>query len=76
MNNAKWTAQELLDSFNKECNQYDMNELYKALIVYCNGGTEITDLANETLDYYFENDNICSILNNDLIDYYQENEKN
>jgi hypothetical protein len=73
MKNTKWTAQELLDSFNRECNQDEMNELYKALVAYSVGATEIDDtLLDKTIEYYFDNDNITSIINEDILDFYEK----
>ena len=40
--NLKFTANELLDSFNREFNQDEMNETYKALIAYSLNINEIT----------------------------------
>ena len=73
MKNLKWTANELLDSFNRECNQGEMNELYKALIAYSCGMTEITTQVDKVLDDviendYFENDNVSGIINEEVIE--------
>ena len=50
MKNIKWTANELLDSLNRECNQEEINELYKALIAYGAGLEEINEEADKILD--------------------------
>jgi len=70
---VKWTAQELLDTFNKETNLEELNELYKALIAYNLGCTTIEeDKLNEVLEYYYSQDFIYSIINQDVIDYANE----
>ena len=60
----KFTANELLDSFNREFNQDEMNEIYKALIAYSLNLQEITPETDakldEVIDYYFDNDAIVS----------------
>ena len=67
MKNTKWTANELLDSLNRECNQEEINELYKAMIAYSVGLTEIDEAVDEILDNiieedYFGNDYIRGIV--------------
>ena len=68
----KFTANELLDSFNREFNQDEMNEIYKALIAYSLNLQEITPEIDAKLDeiinYYFNNDTIVGIVNTDIID--------
>lgn len=70
--NLKFTANELFDSFNKEFNQDEMNEIYKALIAYSLNLQEMTPDINAKLDevinYYFDNDTIVGIVNTDIID--------
>ena len=70
--NLKFTANELFDSFNKDFNQDEMNEIYKALIAYSLNLQEITPEIDEKLDevinYYFDNDTIVGIVNTDIID--------
>ena len=70
--NLKFTANELFDSFNKDFNQDEMNEIYKALIAYSLNLQEITPEINAKLDevinYYFDNDTIVGIVNTDIID--------
>ena len=73
MKNTKWTANELLDSLNRECNQEEINELYKAMIAYSVGLTEIDEAVDEILDNiieedYFGNDYIRSIVNEDIME--------
>ena len=73
MKNIKWTANELLYSLNRECNQDEINELYKALIAYSFGLSEITEEIDAILDNiieedYFGDDNIYGIVNQDIID--------
>lgn len=69
----KFTANELLDSFNREFNPSEMYELYMALIAYNLGLKEITqnqylDLQN-VINYYIESDYISGIVNQDVMDY-------
>ena len=70
--NLKFTANELFDSFNKDFNQDEMNEIYKALIAYSLNLQEITPEIDAKLDeiinYYFNNDTIVGIVNIDIID--------
>lgn len=73
MKNTKWTANELLDSLNRECNQEEINELYKAMIAYSIGLTEINEAVDEILDDvieedYFGNDYIRGIVNEDIME--------
>lgn len=73
MKNTKWTANELLDSLNRECNQEEINELYKAMIAYSVGLTEIDEAVDEILDNiieedYFGNDYIRGIVNEDIME--------
>lgn len=71
----KFTANELLDSFNREFNQDEMNELYKALIAY-SLGIEINETndskLDEVIDYYFDTDYITCFVNSDLIKFAEE----
>ena len=48
--NLKFTANELFDSFNKDFNQDEMNEIYKALIAYSLNLQEITPEIDAKLD--------------------------
>ena len=70
--NLKFTANELFDSFNKDFNQDEMNEIYKALIAYSLNLQEITPeidaKLDEVINYYFNNDTIIGIVNTDIID--------
>ena len=70
--NLKFTANELFDSFNKDFNQDEMNEIYKALIAYSLNLQEITPeidaKLDEVINYYFNNDTIVGIVNTDIID--------
>ena len=73
MKNTKWTANELLDSLNRECNQEEINELYKAMIAYSIGLTEIDEAVDEILDNiieedYFGNNYIRGIVNEDIME--------
>ena len=73
MKNLKWTANELLDSFNRECNQGEMNELYKALIAYSCGMNEISEPVDDILDDviafdYFDIDAVTEILNEEVFE--------
>lgn len=72
----KFTANELLDSFNREFNQDEMNEIYKALIAYSLNLQEITPEADakldEVMEYYFDNDAIVSMVNIDIIEKADE----
>ena len=70
MKNTKITAQEILDTLNKEYSLADINELYKALIAYDFGLETISKENEETLDglieFYYENPKISSFINNEL----------
>ena len=70
--NLKFTANELLDSFNREFNQDEINETYKALIAYSLNINEITPeidaKLDEVIDYYFDNDAIVGMINTDIIE--------
>ena len=70
--NLTFTANELFDSFNKDFNQDEMNEIYKALIAYSLNLQEITPeidaKLDEVINYYFDNDTIVGIVNTDIID--------
>lgn len=72
----KFTANELLDSFNREFNQDEMNEIYKALIAYSLNLQEITPETDakldEVIDYYFDNDAIVGMVNIDIIEKADE----
>ena len=72
----KFKANDLLDSFNRELNQDEMNEIYKALIAYSLNLQEITPEADakldEVMEYYFDNDNIVSMVNIDIIEKADE----
>mgnify|MGYP003326595414 CR=1 FL=1 len=72
----KFNANDLLDSFNREMNQDEMNELYKALIAYNMGLATITDyddsLLEKVIDYYFENDNISGLIQEDIMQFADE----
>lgn len=73
MKNVKFTANELLDSLNREFNQMEVNEIYKALLAYSIGLTEINEENEKVLDnaieMYFDNDNMVSFINEDIYDY-------
>ena len=74
--NLKFTASELFDSFNREFNQDEMNEIYKALIAYSINIYDITPeidtKLDEVIDFYFERDDIAGVVNQDLIDKANE----
>jgi hypothetical protein len=73
---TKWTAQELLDTLNKEVNLEELKELYKALIAYSCGETEINnEVLDQVIEYYYENDYISSMINEDVINYYNSIDK-
>lgn len=70
---SKWTAKELLESLLRECNNADLRELYKAQIAYESGATEIDNKAlDKLLDWYYNNDNLTSIINSEILDKFQE----
>ena len=54
-------------------NQMEVNEVYKALIAYSLGLPDVTEkeeiALQNTIDYYFENDNITGFVNQDLVDF-------
>lgn len=72
----KFNANELLDSLNRELNQIEVNELYKALLAYNLGLAEITpevdEKLNQVMDFYFQRDDIISFINEDVIFYAGE----
>lgn len=71
--NTKWTAQELLDSLNRETNQEELHELFKAIIAFECGATEIDNEAlEELLDWYYDNDTLTSIVSAEILDKFQE----
>lgn len=81
---VKFTAKELLDSFNREFSQADINEIYKALVAWNLGYQEISEEGNKLLDkvidFYFEQDNIRGFINDEILDYaeslaYGDNEE-
>lgn len=77
MKNVKFDANELLDSLNRELNQIEINEIYKALIAYDLSYAEIDKKTNDILDDIIENDfygqdYIESLLNTDLMQLAQE----
>lgn len=73
MKNVKFNASELLDSLNRELNQAEINEIYKALIAYGLGLQEIDEETDKILDEvidneYYEKDYIRGIVNEDILD--------
>jgi uncharacterized protein YjgD (DUF1641 family) len=67
---TKVTAQEILDTLNKEYSVADMRELYKAMIMY-DLGYDIIDKENEkklneVIDYYYDSPGILSFINDNL----------
>ena len=73
MKNTKFTANELLDSINRELSQGDINEIYKALVAWNVGLQEIKPEDEEKLDkvinYYFDKDYIRGFINEEILDY-------
>ena len=70
---TKWTAQELLDSLNKETNFEEMKELWKALIAFELGATEIDNsMFEELFSWYLDNDTITSFISQEVLDKAQE----
>ena len=73
MKNVKFTANELLESLNRELSIGDINELYKALTAYGLGLQEIDEETDKILDEvieneYYEKDYINGIVNEDILD--------
>ena len=73
MKNVKFNASELLDSLNRELNQAEINEIYKALTAYGLGLQEIDEETDKILDEvidneYYEKDYIRGIVNEDILD--------
>lgn len=66
----KFTANELLDSMNREFNALDMESIYRALIAYSIGLTKIDEDVDQVLDelmeYYYEVDSVKSFINEDI----------
>ena len=73
MKNVKFTANELLDSINREFSQGDINEIYKALTAWNVGLQEITEeddkKLDQVIDYYFDKDYIRGFINEEILDY-------
>ena len=70
---TKWTAQELLDSLNKETNQEEMHELWKALIAFELGATEIDNkVLDKVLEKWYNDNTKTSIIDNDILVWCQE----
>ena len=77
MKNVKFTANELLESLNRELSIGDINELYKALTAYGLGLQEIDEETDRILDEvieneYYEKDYINGIVNEDILDIAKE----
>ena len=77
MKNVKFTANELLESLNRELSIGDINELYKALTAYGLGLQEIDEETDKILDEvidneYYEKDYIRGIVNEDILDVAEE----
>lgn len=77
MKNVKFTANELLESLNRELSIRDINELYKALTAYGLGLQEIDEETDKILDEvieneYYEKDYINGIVNEDILDIAKE----
>ena len=77
MKNVKFTANELLESLNRELSIGDINELYKALTAYGLGLQEIDEETDKILDEviedeYYEKDYINGIVNEDILDIARE----
>lgn len=69
--NLKFNANELLDSFNRELNLSEINEIYKAILAYSVGLKEISqdqeDILNDIIENtYFEDDSIRSFINDTI----------
>ena len=77
MKNVKFNASELLESLNRELNQSEVNEIYKALTAYGLGLQEIDEETDKILDEvidneYYEKDYIRGIVNEDILDAAEE----
>lgn len=77
MKNVKFTANELLESLNRELNQTEVNEIYKALTAYGLGLQEIDEETDKILDEviddeYYEKDYIRGIVNENILDIAEE----
>lgn len=77
MKNVKFNASELLESLNRELNQSEINEIYKALTAYGLGLQEIDEETDKILDEvidneYYEKDYIRGIVNEDILDVAEE----
>lgn len=77
MKNVKFNASELLESLNRELNQSEINEIYKALTAYGLGLQEIDEETDKILDEvidneYYEKDYIRGIVNADILDVAEE----
>lgn len=72
----KFNAKELFDGFTREFNQYEMNELYKALIAYDAGidtyDDEVDKKMEEVMNFYWDADDVRGIVNDMLNDKAQE----
>ena len=72
----KFEAKDLLDSFNRELNQDEMNEIYKALIAYSLNidtiTSEIDAKLDEVIDFYFDSDYIIGMIDTDILSEAQK----
>lgn len=72
----KFTDIELLESLLKETNTQELEEIYKALICYSCGieniTPEIENILNDTINYFWDNDNITSIINEEIKNYFEK----
>lgn len=72
----KFTVNELLESFEHEINWEEMIVIYKALIAYSCGYPEVTKeeetALSNTIEYFFDNDDITSFVNPILLDYFEK----
>ena len=75
----KIVVNNLLEVLNN-ADQEVMNVVYKALMAYSIGMTEVNEEDNKVLDAamekYFEEDGITSFINDTLYDYVEENIEN
>ena len=69
----KWNAQDLLDCLNKEINQDELHELWKALISYELGLEKINNKGlDKVLEKWYNDDTKTSILDTDLLSWYND----
>lgn len=75
----KFDYKTILESLNRELNLDEILEVKKALLAYDlgleNPTQEQEEHLNETMKYYFNDENITFFIDKDIIDYYNSCKK-